>query len=237
LRCGAGGRFNRVAFSVEIDRLPLATRTDHRLEKGLRGRRCQLQGKRQGNMEENRQQGEQPARLKAALTFRSYSCQRPHDGNITPLCRVRPSPCSAQFVAALALLPILAAKSDTKRQREEKMAEYEDLLYEVKGRVAVLTLNRPDRLNAWTGAMERSVKRAMAAAVADDNVRVIVLTGAGRGFCAGADMGLLQQIEARKGEERPGESEETFDFASGLGPDVSPHYGGRFGYLLQVKKP
>ena len=118
------------------------------------------------------------------------------------------------------------------------MAEYEDLLYELKGRVAVLTLNRPDRLNAWTGAMERSVKRAMAAAVADDNVRVIVLTGEGRGFCAGADMGLLQQIEARKGEEeRPGASEETFDFASGLGPDVSPHYGGRFGYLLQVKKP
>lgn len=118
------------------------------------------------------------------------------------------------------------------------MAEYEDLLYEVKGRVAVLTLNRPDRLNAWTGAMEKSMKRAMAAAVADDDVRVIVLTGAGRGFCAGADMGLLQRIEARKGEESEADERAgTFDFASGLGPDVSPHYGGRFGYLMQVKKP
>src|SRR5690606_40577013 len=91
--------------------LPLAARADHRLEKGLGGRRCQLQGKRHGNMEENRQNGEQPARLKAALIFLSKCCQRPHGGNITPLCRVRPSPCSAQFVAALALLPILAAKS------------------------------------------------------------------------------------------------------------------------------
>lgn len=120
------------------------------------------------------------------------------------------------------------------------MAGYEDLHYEVKGRVAVLTLNRPDKLNAWTAAMERSVKQAMAAAVADDNVRAIVVTGAGRGFCAGADMGLLQQIKPETWEDRElaaAAREEKFDFASGLGPDVSPHYGGRFGYLMQVKKP
>lgn len=120
------------------------------------------------------------------------------------------------------------------------MARYEDLLYEVKGRVAVLTLNRPDKLNAWTAAMERSVKQAMAAAVADDHVRAIVVTGAGRGFCAGADMGLLQQIKPETWEDRElaaAAREETFDFASGLGPDVTPHYGGRFGYLMQVKKP
>ena len=118
------------------------------------------------------------------------------------------------------------------------MSAYEDLTYEVKNRVAVLTLNRPEKLNAWTGAMEKSVKRAMAAAVADDDVRVIVVTGAGRGFCAGADMNLLQKIEAEKGERHAiAEKDESFDFASGLGPDVSPHYGGRFGYLMQVKKP
>ena len=117
---------------------------------------------------------------------------------------------------------------------------YEDLIYEVKDRVAVLTLNRPDKLNAWTAAMERSLKQAMAEAVGDDNVRVIVVTGAGRGFCAGADMGLLQQIKPAKWEDRDlatASREETFDFASGLGPDVSPHYGGRFGYLMQIKKP
>ncbi|MEP2830133.1 enoyl-CoA hydratase [Parvibaculum sp.] len=120
------------------------------------------------------------------------------------------------------------------------MTAYEDLTYEVKDRIAVLTLNRPDKLNAWTAAMEKSVKQAMAAAVADDKVRVIVVTGAGRGFCAGADMNLLQQIKPEKWEDRElatASREEEFDFASGLGPDVSPHYGGRFGYLMQVKKP
>lgn len=120
------------------------------------------------------------------------------------------------------------------------MPHYEDLTYEVKDRVAILTLDRPDKLNAWTAAMEKSLKQALAAAVADDNVRVIVVTGAGRGFCAGADMGLLQSIKADNWEERElaqAAREEEFDFASGLGPDVSPHYGGRFGYLMQVKKP
>ena len=120
------------------------------------------------------------------------------------------------------------------------MAQYEDLLYEVKDRVAVLTLYRPDKLNAWTAAMEKSVKQAMAAAVEDDDVRVIVVTGAGRGFCAGADMNLPQSIKPTKWEDRElaqASREETHDFASGLGPDVSPHYGGRFGYLMQVKKP
>lgn len=121
------------------------------------------------------------------------------------------------------------------------MTGYEDLIYEVKGRVGLVTLNRPDKLNAWTAAMERSLKQAIAAAVKDEAVRVIVLTGAGRGFCAGADMNLLQSIKpASNWEDRElakAARDETFDFNSGLGPDVSPHYGGRFGYLMQVKKP
>jgi len=120
------------------------------------------------------------------------------------------------------------------------MSQYEDLSYEVKGNVGVLTLDRPDKLNAWTAAMEKSVKQALAVAVQDDAVRVIVITGAGRGFCAGADMNMLQKIQPTNWEGRElakATKEETFDFASGLGPDVSPHYGGRFGYLFQIKKP
>jgi enoyl-CoA hydratase/carnithine racemase len=69
---------------------------------------------------------------------------------------------------------------------------YSDILYRAEDGVAVVTLNRPDRLNAWRAEMERDVRAAMRAAADDDAVRVIVLTGAGRGFCAGADMGLLQ---------------------------------------------
>jgi len=110
-----------------------------------------------------------------------------------------------------------------------------DLVYEVKEGIAVVTLNRPQALNAYTAAMGTSLKQAVADAVADAAVRVIVLTGAGRGFCAGADMNVLQHIPA--GGRVTQLPDVKFDFYSGLGPDVGPHYGGRFGYLLQARKP
>src|SRR5919205_26918 len=56
-----------------------------------------------------------------------------------------------------------------------------EILYSVSDRVATVTLNRPDKLNAWTRNMEAEVRQAMQQAAADDNVRVIVLTGARRG--------------------------------------------------------
>ncbi len=73
---------------------------------------------------------------------------------------------------------------------------YETVLYDVGDRVCTITLNRPDKLNAWTGQMHLDLKDAMHKAGADPEVRVIILTGAGRGFCAGADMGGLQAIGA-----------------------------------------
>jgi enoyl-CoA hydratase/carnithine racemase len=119
------------------------------------------------------------------------------------------------------------------------MSTYEDILYEVKDRIAVVTLNRPDKLNAWTAAMQASIKRAVIDAANDDNVRVIVVTGAGRGFCAGADMGNLQQIRPEKWNERElaRTDNEVEPPKSNLGPDVSDHYGGRFGYLMSIRKP
>jgi enoyl-CoA hydratase/carnithine racemase len=122
------------------------------------------------------------------------------------------------------------------------MTTYEDVLYEVRDRVALITLNRPEFLNAFTAAMGRGLQQAVAAAVADETVRVIVLTGAGRGFCAGADMKLLQQISPAGGAERAhgeaaGAAAVPRRDANAPGPDVSAHYGGRFGYLLQAKKP
>lgn len=121
------------------------------------------------------------------------------------------------------------------------MADYEDVLYEVRDRIAIVRLNRPEALNAFTAAMGRGLRKAVAAAVADDAVRVIVLTGAGRGFCAGADMKLLQQIQPGGGAATQvggGDADPPMAGSlSGLGPDLSPHYGGRFGYLLQARKP
>jgi enoyl-CoA hydratase/carnithine racemase len=78
----------------------------------------------------------------------------------------------------------------------------EVVLKDVQDGVAVLTLNRPERLNAWTQELERDYFAALAECAASQQVRVIVVTGAGRGFCAGADMQELQTL----GEE--GVSEE-----------------------------
>jgi enoyl-CoA hydratase/carnithine racemase len=74
--------------------------------------------------------------------------------------------------------------------------------YSVAERVATLTLNRPDKLNAWTAVMEQEVRAAMDAADNDESVRVIVLTGAGRGFCAGADMSLLNTVATQGLDDR-----------------------------------
>ncbi len=77
---------------------------------------------------------------------------------------------------------------------------YETVLYEVADRICTITLNRPERLNAWTRQMHFDLKDAMHAAGGDPDVRAIILTGAGRGFCAGADMGGLQAIQAGGGQ-------------------------------------
>jgi enoyl-CoA hydratase/carnithine racemase len=78
--------------------------------------------------------------------------------------------------------------------------------YDVSDGVAVITLNRPDRLNAWIPAMQVRYFDLLEEAGADPDVRAIVVTGAGRGFCAGADMEVLQGTGAAddaRGDDRP----------------------------------
>lgn len=72
---------------------------------------------------------------------------------------------------------------------------YETLLYETRGAVALITLNRPQRLNAMNAVMLRELNQAMDAAEGDEAVRAVVLTGAGNGFCSGFD--LKEQAEAQ----------------------------------------
>jgi enoyl-CoA hydratase/carnithine racemase len=110
---------------------------------------------------------------------------------------------------------------------------YEQILYEVKDRVATVTLNRPDKLNAWTTVMGREVRQAMDEAARDETVRVIVLTGAGRGFCAGADMQLLSGIVGA-GRQEPG-GPETHERADD--PAIRPDFRGPFAYFPMVPKP
>ncbi|GAA1227209.1 crotonase/enoyl-CoA hydratase family protein [Pseudonocardia alaniniphila] len=69
------------------------------------------------------------------------------------------------------------------------MTQYSEILFDVADGVATITLNRPDRLNAFTTTMLRELVAAFDATDTDDEVRVVIITGAGRGFCAGADLG------------------------------------------------
>src|SRR3989440_2022322 len=70
-----------------------------------------------------------------------------------------------------------------------------DLLYEAKDKIATLTLNRPDKLNAFTGPMIDAWAKALAEAQADDGVNVVVVTGTGRAFCSGGDVGRMREGE------------------------------------------
>ena len=106
---------------------------------------------------------------------------------------------------------------------------YQHILYEAKDRIATITLNRPDRMNAWTPIMERDVRHAMETAAADDNVRVIVLTGAGRAFCAGADMDVLKTLDAE--DIRRATNLPAFDM------NRRPDWQTRYGYYPSIPKP
>src|SRR3954451_1572823 len=74
------------------------------------------------------------------------------------------------------------------RSLEESPMPYETIRYEVAEQILTITLNRPDKLNAFNGAMQKELIDAFDQADKDDNIRAIIVTGAGRAFCAGADL-------------------------------------------------
>ncbi len=113
-----------------------------------------------------------------------------------------------------------------------ELSELKVTRYEVRDRVATITLHRPERLNAWTGRMHAEYRALLDRAAADPGVRVIVVTGRGRGFCAGADARALEGHVERGA------------YDAGLGDDVAmPGYGVRpefdadFAYQFGIPKP
>ena len=115
------------------------------------------------------------------------------------------------------------------------VAVYEEIRYEVEDPVATITLNRPAVLNAWTDRMGFEVRHAVEQAEHDPRVVGIVITGAGRGFCSGADMNRLSAVSA--GDYRADPLAE--DLASDPG---DPSFGddlhaGTYTYLMSVPKP
>ncbi|HTP23294.1 MAG TPA: crotonase/enoyl-CoA hydratase family protein [Solirubrobacteraceae bacterium] len=81
--------------------------------------------------------------------------------------------------------------------------EFEEITAELSDHVLTITLNRPERLNAFTETMGNELIAAFDEADADDAVRAIVVTGAGRGFCAGADLGRGSETFTRRGHDDP----------------------------------
>lgn len=102
------------------------------------------------------------------------------------------------------------------------MTDTDDILYAVADRVATVTLNRPDKMNAWSPDMELAFRAAIERAAKDDEARAIVVTGAGKGFCAGADLS-----PGPDGKPRP----------RIVPPFSADDFGQRYSYLLGVPKP
>jgi enoyl-CoA hydratase/carnithine racemase len=112
---------------------------------------------------------------------------------------------------------------------------YREVLYEAKDPAATITLNRPEVLNAWTARMGLEVRHAMARAEHDPAVVGIILTGAGRGFCSGADMSRLSRVSR---EGFVGDDAEVQQLRAAPGdPTFGEDFRGQFSYLMSVPKP
>jgi enoyl-CoA hydratase/carnithine racemase len=114
---------------------------------------------------------------------------------------------------------------------------YKEILFDVRDQIATITLNRPEKLNAWTAIMESEYRHAMAEAESREDVRVIVVTGAGKGFCAGADMSMLSGI-----------GQGNYEAPQGLAPEAAPgqhngsnatrlDYTKKYSWPLAIEKP
>ena len=119
------------------------------------------------------------------------------------------------------------------------MSEYQEIRYEVDDPVATITLDRPEALNAWTTRMGVEVRHAVGRAEADPAVVGIIVTGAGRAFCAGADLNLLTSItEGGSGVEDVAGSGAGDALAPAPLPEGTPDdLDGTYTWLMAGRKP
>lgn len=115
---------------------------------------------------------------------------------------------------------------------------YNEILYEVNDPVAIIRFNRPQAMNAWTDSMGREFEDAVKRASADPAVVGIIITGAGRAFCAGADMNVLNSLSSAdpsaSGRAASGESAAP---KAKPAEDSTDDFAGRFPFLMRVPKP
>lgn len=111
--------------------------------------------------------------------------------------------------------------------------DYQQIAYEVQNPTATIKLSRPDRLNAWTDQMGVELRHAVQRAEQDENVVVIVITGEGRGFCAGADLQGLSNLSEgkRMGSDSSGLAADPGD------PEMDEGFRATYTYLMSVRKP
>ena len=114
------------------------------------------------------------------------------------------------------------------------MMEFADITYEKSDRIATVTFNRPAKLNSWTPKMGVETRSALMDAERDPNVGAIIMTGAGRAYCSGADMGALSEISAGRASAGGGNAAPAQDdWLSQQRVD----YRNQYSYLLALKKP
>lgn len=111
--------------------------------------------------------------------------------------------------------------------------DFAEIIYEKSDRIATVTFNRPEKLNAWTPKMGAETRTAMMDADRDPDVGAIIVTGAGRAYCSGADMGTLSEISAGRASAGGGDGGRDQEWLK----DARADYRNQYAYPLALKKP
>jgi enoyl-CoA hydratase/carnithine racemase len=113
---------------------------------------------------------------------------------------------------------------------------FAEIIYDKSDRIATVTFNRPGKMNAWTPTMGAETRTALLDADRDPTIGAIIVTGAGRAYCAGADMGGLSEISSGRATATGGGSSPSPDQEEWLRAQ-RPDYRNQYAYVLGLSKP